>query len=103
MSTAAAGSGPDVAEHTFYEYQRLVQKEAEPELIIQLPDRVEGNTGENPEQRLESVDAKEQAPAEVAVTVAFALQKPTCGIHFSGQYAFTDAQVSYTVTHCSVY
>ena len=96
--TVTPTSEPEVAEHTFYEYQRLVQKEAEPELVIQLPERVEGNTGRNPEQSLESVDAKEQAPAEVAVTVAFALQTPTCGLHFSGQYAYTDAQVSYTAT-----
>lgn len=86
-------SGTQLAEQTFYEYQRLVQKEAEPELIIQLPDRILGDIGVNVEHPMESEDAKEQAPAEVAVTVAFALQQPECGVHFHGQYAYTDAQV----------
>lgn len=89
-----------MAEHTFFEYQRLVQKEAEPELIIQLPDRIEGNTALNTEQPMENVDAKEQAPAKVDVTVAFALQQPACGIHFNGHYAFTDAQVSHMSATC---
>lgn len=98
-----ATSASEMAEHTFYEYQRLLQKEAEPELIIQLPDRIVGNTGEAAGQPMDSVDAKEQAKAEIAVTVAFALQQPTCGIHFHGQYAFTDAQVSQTaMSYCTI-
>ena len=83
-----------LAEHTFYEYQRLVQKEAEPELIIQLPNRLEDQV-DFPPPIIESEDARTQKDVEVSVTVAFAIEQPKCGLFFQGKYVCTDNQVSY--------
>lgn len=81
-----------LAEHTFFEYQRLVQKEAEPELIIQLPNRLE-----DPEDfkapMIESEDASTHKDIEISVTVAFAIEQPKCGLFFHGKYGCTDNQV----------
>ena len=84
-----------MAEYSFFEYQRLVQKEAEPDLVIHLPNR-----SEDPEDQanmqppdVESEDATMQAHVELSITVAFEIQKPKCGLHFSGAFAYTDNQV----------
>ena len=89
-----AQGAAELAEHSFYEYQRLVQKEAEPELIIQLPNRgdeTDGPEARNPE--FESEDAEVHRDIDLVVTVAFAIQQPNCGLHFHGLYACTDNQV----------
>ncbi|KAL0042600.1 hypothetical protein WJX79_004833 [Trebouxia sp. C0005] len=89
-----AQGAAELAEHSFYEYQRLVQKEAEPELIIQLPNRgdeTDGPEARNPE--FESEDAEVQRDIDLVVTVAFAIQQPNCGLHFHGLYACTDNQL----------
>ena len=87
----------EMAEHSFYEYQRLVQKEAEPELIIQLPNR--GDDLEEADMRppmIESEDASLQTPMNLVVTVAFAVAQPSCGLQFCDRYACTDNQVDST-------
>ena len=89
-----AQGAADLAEHSFYEYQRLVQKEAEPELIIQLPNRgdeTDGAEARTPE--FESEDAKVQRDVDLVVTVAFTIEQPNCGLQFQGLYACTDNQV----------
>ena len=89
-----AQAAADLAEHSFYEYQRLVQKEAEPELIIQLPNRGDETDGaEARPPEFESEDAKVQRDVDLVVTVAFAIEQPNCGLHFQGLYACTDNQV----------
>ena len=89
-----AQAAADLAEHSFYEYQRLVQKEAEPELIIQLPNRGDETDGaEARPPEFESEDAKVQRDVDLMVTVAFAIEQPNCGLHFQGLYACTDNQV----------
>lgn len=88
-----------MAEHSFYEYQRLVQKEAEPELIIQLANR--GDDLEEADMRppmIESEDASLQTPMNLVVTVAFAVAQPGCGLQFCDRYACTDSQVA-SATH----
>lgn len=90
-----------MAEHSFYEYQRLVQKEAEPELIIQLPNR--GDDLEEADMRppmIESEDASLQTPMNLVVTVAFAIAQPSCGLQFCDRYACTDNQVDSTRNMC---
>lgn len=82
-----------LAEHSFFEYQRLVQKEAEPELIIQLPNRPEEQEDFRP-PLIESEDASTQKDIEISVTVAFAIEQPKCGLFFRGKYGYTDNQVS---------
>ena len=82
-----------LAEHSFFEYQRLVQKEAEPELIIQLTNRPEELEDFRP-PLIESEDASTQKDIEVSVTVAFAIERPRCGMFFHGKYGCTDNQVS---------
>ncbi|KAL0049504.1 hypothetical protein WJX82_003747 [Trebouxia sp. C0006] len=89
-----AQGAADLAEHSFYEYQRLVQKEAEPELIIQLPNRGdETDLAEARPPEFESEDAKVQRDVDLVVTVAFAIEQPNCGLHFQGLYACTDNQL----------
>ncbi len=89
-----AQGAADLAEHSFYEYQRFVQKEAEPELIIQLPNRGDETDGaEARPPEFESDDAKVQRDIDLVVTVAFAIEQPNCGLHFHGLYACTDNQV----------
>ncbi|DBA90183.1 TPA: hypothetical protein ACH3X1_003489 [Trebouxia sp. C0004] len=89
-----AQGAADLAEHSFYEYQRLVQKEAEPELIIQLPNRGDETDGaEAKAPEFESEDAKVQRDIDLVVTVAFAIEQPNCGLHFHGLYACTDNQL----------
>ena len=82
-----------MAEHSFFEYQRLVQKEAEPELIIQLTNRPEELEDFRP-PLIESEDASTQKDIEISVTVAFAIEQPRCGMFFHGKYGCTDNQVS---------
>ena len=90
----SAQTAAGLAEHTLYEYESLIQKEAEPELIIHLPNRLE-----DPEEieilapLAESEDASMQTHIELSVTVAFAIRQPNCGLHFHGVYACTDNQV----------
>ena len=90
----SAQTAAGLAEHTLYEYESLIQKEAEPELIIHLPNRLE-----DPEEieilapLAESEDASMQTHIELSVTVAFAIQQPNCGLQFHGVYACTDNQV----------
>lgn len=88
--TAAA-----LAEHSLYEYQRLVQKEAEPELIIQLPNRLEDQEEQEgfPAPAIVSEDASTHKDVDISVTVAFAMEQPKCGLSFHGKYACTDSQV----------
>lgn len=83
-----------LAEHSFFEYQRLVQKEAEPELIIQLPNRPEEQEDFRP-PLIESEDASTQKDIEISVTVAFAIEQPKCGLFFRGKYGYTDNQVNH--------
>ena len=83
-----------MADYSFYEYQRLVQKEAEPDLIVHLPDRSDDTAQANvPQPEMESEDATMQAHVELAVTVAFEVHQPKCGLRFHGAYAYTDNQV----------
>lgn len=82
-----------LAEHSFFEYQRLVQKEAEPELIIQLTNRPEELEDFRP-PLIESEDASTQKDIEISVTVAFAIEQPKCGLFFHGKYGCTDNQVN---------
>ena len=83
-----------MADYSFYEYQRLVQKEAEPDLIVHLPDRSDDAAQANvPQPEVESEDATMQAHVELAVTVAFEIHQPKCGLRFHGAYAYTDNQV----------
>lgn len=90
----SAQTAAGLAEHTLYEYESIIQKEAEPELIIHLPNRLE-----DPEEieilapLAESEDASMQTHIELSVTVAFAIQQPNCGLQFHGVYACTDNQV----------
>lgn len=81
-----------LAEHTFFEYQRLVQKEAEPELIIQLPNRAE-DLEDCKAPLIEPEDASTLKDIEISVTVAFAIEQPNCGLFFHGKYGCTDNQV----------
>ena len=84
-----------MAEHSFFEYQRLVQNEAEPELIIQLTNRLEEQEQEDCRMPLiESEDASTQKDIEISVTVAFAIEQSKCGLLFHGKYGCTDNQVS---------
>lgn len=85
-------SATALAEHTFFEYQRLVQKEAEPELIIQLPNRLEDHE-DLKAPTIESEDASTHKDIEISVTVAFAIEQPKCGMFFHGKYGCTDNQV----------
>ena len=94
LAIVPAQGAADLAEHSFYEYQRLVQKEAEPELIIQLPNRGdETDEAEAKPPEFESEDGKVQRDVDLVVTVAFAIEQPNCGLHFQGLYACTDNQV----------
>ena len=81
-----------LAEHSFFEYQRLVQKEAEPELIIQLPNRLEDHE-DFKAPMIESEDASTHKDIEISVTVAVAIEQPKCGLFFHGKYGCTDNQV----------
>ena len=93
--TVPVHGAAELAEHSFYEYQRLVQKEAEPELVIQLPNRLEDS--DDPSMRppvVESEDAGMQTHIELSVLVAFAIEQPKCGLQFHGLYACTDNQVA---------
>ena len=79
-----------LAEHTFLQYQRLLQREvSEPELVIQLPN-VLGDYGT---MLSESADVAGVEFMELKVIIAFEALRPRCGMHFCGDWALSDNEV----------
>ena len=86
-----------LAEHTFLQYQRLLQREvSEPELVIQLPN-VLGDYGT---MLSESADVAGVEFMELKVIIAFEALRPRCGMHFCGDWALSDNEVGSDVKYC---
>ena len=107
-----------VADHTFFQYERTLQREYNPELSISLPALQNAGspaafTAQPPSAASEEPPAPSAsaqpaaAPAAAAeqasegvgelrtvtVKVAYELQQPATGLHFSGSYVHTGNQV----------
>lgn len=88
-----------LAEHTFLQYQRLLQREvSEPELVIQLPN-VLGDYGT---MLSESADVAGVEFMELKVIIAFEALRPRCGMHFCGDWALSDNEVGGTSNQCKL-
>ena len=88
-----------LAEHTFLQYQRLLQREvSEPELVIQLPN-VLGDYGT---MLSESADVAGVEFMELKVIIAFEALRPRCGMHFCGDWALSDNEVGGAGKHCKL-
>ena len=93
MQDSVFAVGPDalaaeLAEESFYQYERILQQEAQPSLFVELP-RTQEDMEINP-----ALAAALGAFREVKLSIKYRARQPACGLRFSGHYAFTDMQVS---------
>ncbi|KAK9854442.1 hypothetical protein WJX84_004440 [Apatococcus fuscideae] len=84
--------GPDVlaselAEESYYQYERILQQEAQASLFVELP-RTQEDMDINP-----ALAAALGASREVTLSIKYRTRQPACGLRFSGPYAFTDMQL----------
>ena len=80
--SSAKDAAAKVAEYTMHEYERLLQREEEPELTITLP-------------KTAGVGDMTDPLRDATLRIEYSTQASTSGMHFCGDYAFTDNEVGF--------
>ena len=88
--SAAHGLAPELAEYSYCQYGRLLNQEAQPNLLVEPPASADGmDIGSNPALAA-SVGAM---GFETKLSIKYRVKQPRSGLIFHGRYAFTDMQV----------
>ncbi|KAK9806814.1 hypothetical protein WJX72_003626 [[Myrmecia] bisecta] len=87
---SAQQAAANVADHTYFQYEGMLQKEAEPELVIQLPASMQSAHSAATQGGLLILGG---AQRELLVRIQYDVAQPQSGMHFAGEYAHTDNQV----------
>ena len=83
-----------VGEAAYYQYERALQREREPELVVSLPAAAaEAGAAEGQQPRGASGAGGQAA---LRVRVEYEAADPACGLHFFGRFAATANQVRRT-------
>ena len=82
----------ELSDHAFFQYERTLQKEAEPELAVTLPPSLLQEGGSSPDVLFAGT-----ATARVlTVAVNYQVCRPESGFCFNGPFAYTDGEVKPT-------